>query len=258
MLLPEPTGVIEAVSLTLRNSQENGFLVRGISFRMNPGTVTGLIGHSGAGKSTVARLISGAIMPEVGEVRIDGATFADWDREQLSHHIGYMPQQPDLLSGSIAENISRFSTMAGEDIESVGAKIIDAARMAGIHELILKMPEGYATRLGTPEFVLSGGQAQRISLARALYGNPKILILDEPSSAMDGEGEQALMRAIEAAKIAGSTILIVAHRSFVLQNADRLIVMANGAVEQDGAREDVLTVLREAAQRQNVVNLKRG
>jgi PrtD family type I secretion system ABC transporter len=258
MLLPDPTGLVEAVNLTLRNPQENGFLVRGVSFRLEPGKVTGLIGHSGAGKSTVARLISGAIMPEVGEVRIDGATFADWDREQLAHHIGYMPQQPALLPGTIADNISRFAIVTGENAAVIGTKTIAAARMAGIHELILKMPEGYSTRLETPEFVLSGGQAQRIALARALYGNPKILILDEPSSAMDGEGEQALMRAIEAAKIAGGSILIVAHRSFVLQNADRLIVMANGTVEQDGTRDEVLMVLREAAQRQNVVNMKRG
>jgi PrtD family type I secretion system ABC transporter len=258
MLLPDPTGNVEAINLTLRNPQETAFLVRGVNFRLVPGQITGLIGHSGAGKSTVARLLSGAIMPEVGEVRLDSATFADWDRERLAQHIGYLPQDCSLLPGSIAENISRFAAIAGESADSVGAKIVSAAHLAGIHELILKMPDGYGTRLGISEFVLSGGQAQRIALARAVYGNPKILILDEPSSALDGEGEQALIRAVEAAKIAGAAILVVAHRSFVLQNADRLIVMANGTVEQDGSRDEVLNVLREAAQRQNVVSMKRG
>ncbi len=258
MFLPAPSGVIEAVNLTLRNPAENAFLVRGVNFRLYPGQVTGLIGHSGAGKSTVARLISGAIMPEVGEVRIDGATFADWDRELLAKYIGYLPQDSGLLPGTIADNISRFSKLTGDADENVDEAVVKAARRAGIHELILKMPVGYDTPLGTPEFALSGGQAQRVALARALYGDPKILILDEPSSAQDAEGEQALMRAVDACKIAGGTVLIIAHRSFVLQNADRLVVMANGTVEQDGTREDVLIALRDAAQRQNVVNMKRG
>jgi ATP-binding cassette subfamily C protein len=257
MLLPEPKGLLEAVNLTLRNPAENAFFVRGVNFRVLPGQITGLIGPSGAGKSTVARLMSGAIMPEVGEVRIDGATFADWDRELLAKHIGYLPQDYALLPGSIAENISRFAATSGDDAEEVSNAVVQAARLVGIHELVLKMPEGYSTQLCTPEFTPSGGQAQRIALARALYGMPKILILDEPSSALDGEGEQMLMRAVDICKNAGSAILIVAHRPFVLQNADRLVVMANGTVEQDGPREEVLSTLREAAQRQNVVNLKR-
>ncbi len=258
MLLPDPQGCLEAINLTLRNPQENAFIVRGVNFKMEPGQITGLVGHSGAGKSTVARLMAGAIMPEVGEVRIDGATFADWDREMLAKHIGYLPQDSALLPGTIAENISRFATSAGESPTSVGEKIVRAANLAGIHDLILRMPAGYDTKIGSGDFALSGGQVQRVALARALYGDPKILILDEPSSAQDGEGEQALMRAVEAARISGSAILMVAHRSFVLQNADHLVVMANGTVEHQGAREEVLGVLRDAAQRQNVVNMKRG
>jgi PrtD family type I secretion system ABC transporter len=256
-LLPAPEGRLEAINLTLRNSAENAFLVRGVNFRMEPGQITGLIGHPGAGKSTIARLMSGAIMPEVGEVRIDGATFADWDREQLAKHLGYLPQDYPMLPGSIAENISRFAAVCGESPEEVGHKIIQAARLAGVHDMILRMPDGYSTRLCTPEFTPSGGQAQRIALARALYDLPKLLILDEPSSAQDGEGEQILMRAIEVCKNAGCTILIVAHRPFVLQNSDRLVVMANGTVEKEGSREEVLSALRDAAQRQNVVNLNR-
>ncbi len=258
MLLPDPVGHIEAINLTLRNPQENAFIIRGVNFKMEPGKITGLIGHSGAGKSTVARLMAGAIAPEVGEVRIDGATFADWDRESLARHIGYMPQDCALLTGTIAENISRFAAQIGEDADEVGHKVVLAAQKAGIHDLILRLPDGYGTKLGTAAFALSGGQAQRIALARALYGDPKFLIFDEPSSAQDGEGEQALMRAVEAARISGSAILMVAHRSFVLQNADHLVVMANGTVEQQGPRDEVLGLLRAAAERQNVVNMKRG
>ncbi len=258
MLLPEPAGHIEAVNLALRNSQETAFLVRGVSFKLSPGQITGLIGHSGAGKSTVARLLAGAIMPEVGEVRIDGATFADWDRECLAQHFGYLPQDCALLPGTIAENISRFAKCTDINRADVEEYIVHAARRAGIHEIILKMPQGYETRIGSPEYVLSGGQAQRVALARALFGDPQIIILDEPSSALDGEGEQALVRALEASRIAGATILVVAHRSFVLQNADRLIVMANGTIEHDGSRDEILAQLRDAAQLQNVVNLKRG
>jgi PrtD family type I secretion system ABC transporter len=258
MLLPEPVGKVEAINLTLRNPAENAFLVRGVNFKFEPGQITGLIGHSGAGKSTVARIMSGAIMPEVGEVRIDGATFADWDREQLAKHIGYLPQDYAMLPGTIAENISRFDVINGESAEEVGQKIIAAARLAGIHDLILKMPEGYSTRLCTPEFAPSGGQTQRIALARALYGLPKILILDEPSSAQDGEGEQILLRAMEVSKNAGCAVLVVAHRPYVLQNADQLVVMAGGTVERQGPRDEVLSMLREAAQqKQNVVNLNR-
>lgn len=258
LLLPEPKGHVEANSLTLRNPQGTAFIVHGVTFSLVPGEIVGLIGHSGAGKSTITRIMAGAIKPDVGEVRIDGASFDDWDREKLARHIGYLPQDCALLPGTIAENISRFAMDLGETPDDVAALIVQAAQMAGIHDLVLRLPEGYGTRLGGADFALSGGQIQRIALARALYGNPKILILDEPSSALDGEGEQALVRAIDAAKLHGAAILMVAHRSFVLNNADRLVVIANGTVEQQGPRQEVIDRIREASSRQNVVNMKRN
>lgn len=257
MMLPDPQGRLEAINLTLRNPAGTAFLMRGVNLVLEPGQVTGVIGASGAGKSTLARLLCGAIMPEVGEVRIDGATFADWDREQLACHIGYMPQETALLPGTISENISRFAALRGEDQAAIEAKVVAAAQRAGIHQLILKLPDGYATRLGTPAFTLSGGQAQRIAMARAAYGDPHILILDEPNAALDAEGERALMHLVETARAAGRVVLIVAHNPFVLNLADRLVVMANGTIERAGTREQILQDLREAAERSNVVAMRR-
>jgi ATP-binding cassette subfamily C protein len=244
--------------LTLRNPQGTAFILHGVSFSLVPGEVVGLIGNSGAGKSSVARILAGAIRPDAGEVRIDGATFDDWDHERLAQHIGYLPQDCALLPGTIAENISRFSPDRDSNSEEVAGNIVGAAQLAGIHELILRMPDGYNTQIAGPSYALSGGQAQRIALARAFYNDPKVLILDEPSSALDAEGEQALARAIDAAKLRGAAVLMVAHRSFILNNADRLIVMANGTIEHQGPRIEVIETLREAASRQNVVNMKRN
>jgi ATP-binding cassette subfamily C protein len=258
LLLPTPKGHIEANSITLRNPQGTAFILHGVSFSLVPGEVVGLIGNSGAGKSSVARILAGAIRPDAGEVRIDGATFDDWDHERLAQHIGYLPQDCALLPGTIAENISRFSPDRDSNSEEVAANIVGAAQLAGIHELILRMPDGYNTQIAGPNYALSGGQAQRIALARAFYNDPKVLILDEPSSALDAEGEQALARAIDAAKLRGAAVLMVAHRSFILNNADRLIVMANGTIEHQGPRVEVIETLREAAGRQNVVNMKRN
>jgi PrtD family type I secretion system ABC transporter len=258
LLLPDPKGQIQLTNITLRNPEQTAFILRGISFDVAPGEIVGLVGHTGAGKSTLARIMAGAIMPDAGEVRIDGATYADWDREYLARHIGYLPQDSALLPGTIAENISRFAASVGEQAEEIGGRVVVAAQMAGIHDLILRLPDGYNTHVGGAGFALSGGQTQRVALARALYGDPVMLILDEPSSALDAEGEQALIRAIEAAKLRGAAILMIAHRSFILNNADRLVVLANGGVEHAGPRQEVLENLRDAAARQNVVNIKRG
>lgn len=256
LLLPDPKGHIQLTNITLRNPEQTAFILRGINFDVAPGEIVGLVGHTGAGKSTLARIIAGAIMPDAGEVRVDGATYSDWDREYLARHIGYLPQDSGLLPGTVAENISRFSD--DKDAEEVGRHVVRAAQLAGIHDLILRLPDGYGTIVGEGGLALSGGQAQRVALARALYGDPAMLILDEPSSALDAEGEQALIRAIDAAKVRGAAILMIAHRSFILNNADRLVVIANGGVEHAGPRQEVLESLREAAARQNVVNIKRG
>jgi ATP-binding cassette subfamily C protein len=258
LLLPDPKGHVELSNITLRNGDATAFILRGVSFTLMPGEIVGLVGHTGAGKSTLARIMAGALKADAGEVRIDGATFADWDREHLARHIGYLPQDCWLLPGTIAENISRFATQLGQDEDEVAKRVVHAAQQAGIHDLILRMPDGYGTHVAGNGFALSGGQMQRVALARALYGDPAILILDEPSSALDAEGEQALIRSISAAKLRGAAILMIAHRSFILNNADRLVVLSGGAVEHQGPREQVVQSLREAAQRQNVVNIKRG
>lgn len=257
MHLPEPTGSLEAVNLSLRNPAGTAFVVRSVNLRFEPGTVTGIIGASAAGKSTLVRLLSGAIAPEVGEVRIEGASFADWDREDLAGHIGYMPQVPTLLPGTVADNISRFHFRRGGDRKEVEASVVRAAQLAGIHEFILRLPDSYATRLGTTEFALSGGQAQRVSLARAAYGDPHVLILDEPNAGLDAEGERALLRLMDSARQAGKVVVVVAHHPLVLNQADHLVVMADGAVERAGPREEILRELREAAARSNVVAMRR-
>jgi PrtD family type I secretion system ABC transporter len=255
-LLPAPSGYVDMSNVTLRNPQGTAYLLRGISMWLVPGEVVGLVGQSGAGKSTLARVVAGAIKPDAGDIRIDDASYSDWDHELLAPHIGYLPQDSALLPGTIAENISRFAISRGDDPQVVDEKIMAAAHLAGVHELILRMPDGYNAVLGGSEFRLSGGQAQRIALARALYDKPKVLILDEPSASLDAEGEQALMRAVEACKREGAAILMVAHRAAVLANVDRLVVMAGGTIERQGPRAEVLESIRAAAEQQNVVNFQ--
>jgi PrtD family type I secretion system ABC transporter len=258
MLLPDPTGAVEISNLTLRNADASGFIIRGISFAMKPSQTVGLIGPSGAGKSTIARIVAGAIKPDVGDVRIDESAFDDWDQEKLARHIGYLPQDYRLIPGTVAENISRFAGMRGEESDEIDQKVIRAATIAGIHGMISHLPLGYNTPIGLASAGLSGGQTQRIALARALYGDPKILIFDEPSAALDAEGEQALMRAVEAARLWGASILMVAHRAFVLSNADWLVVIRDGVVERQGPREEVVDSLKQDVERQNVVAMARA
>ena len=254
--LPDPSGYVELANVTLRNPQGTAFLLRGINLWLVPGEIVGLVGQSGSGKTTLARVIAGAITPDAGEVRIDDANYADWDNELLAQHIGYLPQDSGLLPGTVAENISRFAISRGENPAEVDGKIIEAAEKAGIHEMILRFPDGYDAVVDGPEFRLSGGQAQRIALARALYGNPKLLVLDEPSSALDAQGEAALINAVEQAKLAQVAVLMIAHRPAILANADRLVVMNKGAIERQGTRAEVVESIKHTAQQPNVVNFK--
>jgi ABC-type protease/lipase transport system fused ATPase/permease subunit len=233
-------------------------LLNNITTNIIPGEVTALVGNSGAGKSTLARIIAGAILPDVGELRIDKAKYADWDPDLLAKYIGYLPQVPTLLSGTIAENISKFAILRGEQPEDVDAKIIRAAQVAGVHEMILQLPGGYNARIGDPQFGISGGQQQRIALARALYGDPKVLVLDEPSSSLDSNGEQALLRAIAAFKAMGASILLVAHRASVMGVVDKLLVLNGGTIVHQGPREEVMNDLRSAQPVPNVVPMARG
>ena len=252
LALPAPVGYVELANVSVR-SPEGALILRGASICLIPGDVIGLIGPSGAGKTTLARVAAGALPPDGGEVRIDDASFDDWDSDELARHIGYLPQDSILLAGTIAENISRFRQGGGQEADQ---KVIRAALLAGVHEMILHLPDGYSARIGEGGLGLSGGQAQRIALARALYDDPKVLILDEPSSALDAEGEEALRRAIADARNRGAATMIVAHRASILRNVDRLAVLNNGSVERQGPRQEVLDALQRNEAGPNVVNMR--
>ena len=255
--LPTPEGHIHLAGITMRSPAEDAFILRTVSLELRPGEVTGLIGHSGAGKSTLARVVAGALAPHVGEARIDAANYADWEPDELARHIGYMPQDSVLLPGTLAENISRFAMLRGDNPDEVAARVVEAAKLAGVHEMILRFPGGYDANVGDPAFGMSGGQRQRIALARAIYGNPRLLVLDEPNSALDAEGERALLFVIKNAKARGAAVLIVAHQPQFVASADQLVVMRNGAVEHCGPTQQIAATLREEAQRNNVLAMKR-
>jgi ATP-binding cassette subfamily C protein len=246
--LPAPTGALALEQVAVRAPGEGPVLLRGVSLRLTPGEVLGVIGPSGAGKTTLARVAAGAVTPELGTVRLDGANLADWDGDRLGRYIGYVPQDSGLLAGSIKDNISRFEIWSGGDPAIVDAEVVAAAQAAGVHELILRLPKGYDTTLGAGGRGLSAGQAQRVALARALYGQPPLLVLDEPNSALDADGETALNNAILSAKARGAAILIVAHRTGILNIADRLLVLREGQVELVGPRAEVVAKMAAAAQ----------
>ncbi|EJL21089.1 type I secretion system ABC transporter, PrtD family [Caulobacter sp. AP07] len=252
--LPTPTGALALEQVAVRAPGEGPILLRGVSLRLSPGEVLGVIGPSGAGKTTLARLAAGAITPDAGTVRLDGANLTDWDGDRLGRHIGYVPQDSALIAGSIKDNISRFAVwgdtkeQVADDIAVIDAAVVVAAQAAGVHELILRLPKGYDTLLGAGGRGLSAGQAQRVALARALYGAPTLLILDEPNSALDADGEQALNQAILAAKSRGAAVMIVAHRTGILNIADRLLVLRDGQLERIGPRAEVIAQMAAAAQ----------
>ncbi len=234
---------VEAVQSSLR-IDHIGFVpagsdrpvLKGIDFALEPGQILGIIGPSGAGKSTLARLMVGLWKPTTGGIYLDGHDVYTWERESFGAQVGYLPQDPALLNGTIRENIARFT-------EADTADVIAAAKRAGVHELIGRLPLGYETIVGDSGFVLSGGQRQRIALARALFGSPRLLVLDEPNSNMDGEGEHAFLHAVSAAKREGATVVIIAQRMSILSIADQLLVMRAGCVERMGRREEIVKSL---------------
>ncbi len=214
-------------------------ILKGVSTAVQAGTVTVVLGPSGSGKSTLARCMVG-IWPDVsGEVLLDGLPISSWDRTELGPYLGYLPQDIELFEGSIAENIARFG-------EVVSEKVIAAARSAGLHEMILRFPKGYDTSIGEAGGLLSGGQRQRIGLARAIYGDPVLVVLDEPNANLDDVGEQALVRAVHGLKAAGKTVFLITHRPGILAVADRLLILRDGVVQADGPRDEVLAALRAA------------
>jgi ATP-binding cassette subfamily C exporter for protease/lipase/ATP-binding cassette subfamily C protein EexD len=239
--LPAPAGKLEAERLifAFRNGEKP--ILRGVSFALEPGEALGLIGPSASGKSTLARLVVGVWKPVSGVVRLDGADVAAWPRERLGPHIGYLPQDVELFGGTVAENIARLG-------EPDAAEVIRAAQRAHVHELILRLPKGYDTDIGEAGQALSPGQRQRIALARALYGKPRLVVLDEPNADLDNEGEEALLGTLQLLKAEGVTLIIIAHRPSLLRGVDKMLVLREGAVERFGARGDVMErVTRQAA-----------
>ena len=214
-------------------------ILKGVSTAVEPGTVTVVLGPSGSGKSTLARCMMG-IWPGVqGEVLLDGLPLDGWDRMELGPYLGYLPQDIELFDGSIAENIARFGEVDPE-------KVIAAARSAGLHEMILRFPKGYDTPIGEAGNLLSGGQRQRIGLARAVYGNPVLVVLDEPNANLDDVGEAALVRTVQELKANGCTVFLITHRPGIVAVADRLLILQDGKVQADGPRDAVLAALRAA------------
>lgn len=234
--LPEPNGALSVEGLVLRQPNGNGTLLKDVTFAIPAGSLLAIIGPSGSGKSTLAKVLAGICRPTLGTVRLDGAALSQWDPAQLGPHIGYLPQDIEFFAGTIAENIARLA-------EPDDAYVIAAAQAAGVHEAILRQPQAYQTVLGDGDTVLSGGMRQRLALARALYGNPRILIMDEPNSNLDQEGELALAQALEAMKTAGRTVVLITHKPQVLAHVDRILVLAAGHVQAFGGRDEVLAKL---------------
>jgi ATP-binding cassette subfamily C exporter for protease/lipase len=243
MALPPPKGQITFEQVSAGPPGQRTATLHMVNFNLGAGEVMGVLGASGSGKSTLARVLVGVWPALGGTVRLDGADIHRWNRDDLGPYIGYLPQDIELFSGSIAENISRFSDPDPQ-------KIVAAAQQAGVHELILRMPQGYDTQLGEDGSGLSGGQKQRVALARALYGNPSVVVLDEPNSNLDTVGEAALASAIVQLKAQGTTVILVTHRSSVLAQADKLLVLNDGRLQAFGPSQDVLKALSGAQEQQ--------
>jgi len=239
-LLPKPAGLLTLDGVGVRAPAREQPLLRHVSFTLQPGESLGIIGPSGSGKSTLLRLLLGVWSPHSGIVRIDGADIATWPRSRLGRHIGYLPQDVELFSGSVAENIARMG-------EPEAQQVIAAAQRANAHEMILRLPQGYDTQIGDGGAALSGGQRQRIGLARALYGKPRLVVLDEPNASLDAEGEAALARSMNALRSQGVTLIVVSHRRRMLAGVDKLLVLREGSLELFGPRSEVLSRLTRGA-----------
>ena len=236
-----PTGALSLRNLVAVVPGREQPILKNVSLEVPQGSVVVVLGPSGSGKSTLARCMIGIWPHMSGEVLLDERPITGWSRDELGPHLGYLPQDIELFEGSIAENIARFG-----QVDST--KVIEAARSAGLHDMILRFPKGYDTSIGEAGGLLSGGQRQRIGLARALYGQPKLVVLDEPNANLDDVGEAALVQAVQILKRQGSTVVLVTHRPGILAAADRVVILNNGELQANGPRDAVLAALRAAQQ----------
>ncbi|MBL4821479.1 MAG: type I secretion system permease/ATPase [Gammaproteobacteria bacterium] len=236
MSLPIPTGNLQVEQVYVTPPGAEAPVVAGVSFELKAGEALGILGPSASGKSSLARCILGIWPAAPGKVRLDGADMATWDRTELGPHLGYLPQDIELFDGSISENICRFGEVDADNI-------VAAATLAGVHEMVLRLPHGYDTIIGGVGGILSGGQRQRIGLARAIYGNPCLLVLDEPNSNLDDQGERDLVEALLRIKSRGCTVIVITHRTLVLKCVDKILVLKDGATFGFGPRDDVMASL---------------
>jgi len=238
--LPPAQGVLRFEGVAARPPESDRLVLGNVSFEMQPGEVVAILGPSGAGKSTLMRMAAGAGWPDRGAVRLDGAALPDWPADQLSEAIGYLPQDFVLFPGTIKDNISRFAAHKGMPAEQIDAMAVQAATAVRAHEMILRLPQGYDTEIGFNGAGLSAGQRQRIALARAFFGDPVVLILDEPNAHLDPEGEVAMIEAVRQAKARGAATLMVVHRGAAIRIADRVMVLKEGQVQSMGPAADVV------------------
>ncbi|MYM23166.1 type I secretion system permease/ATPase [Duganella sp. FT135W] len=243
MELPKPAGTLAVEGVSAAPPGVMVPVLRGVSFGIQAGDVLGVIGPSGSGKSTLARLMVGVWPALVGKVRLDGADIFQWNKSELGPHLGYLPQDIELFGGTVSENIARFGDLDAE-------KVVEAAKLAGVHDMILHLPKGYDTLLGDGGAGLSGGQKQRLGLARAMYGDPALLVLDEPNSNLDDVGEIALLQAVQNMRQRGKTIVLITHRTSIISATNKLLLLREGIVAAFGPTKDVLNGLQEQQQKQ--------
>ena len=241
MALPAPRGVLQVEPLMAGAPGNPASILKGVAFALAPGEVLAVVGPSASGKTTLARVLMGLWPAAMGKVRLDGADVFTWDKSELGPHVGYLSQGVELFDGTLAENIARFG-----EVEM--AKVEAAARAVGLHDFILALPQGYDSPVGRDGAMLSGGQRQRVGLARAIYGDPVFVVLDEPNSSLDEEGDAALAGAIRMMKSRGTTFVVMTHRTSVLAVADKMLVLRDGQTQAFGPRDDVLAALQKAAQ----------
>jgi len=238
MPLPAPQGRLTLENVFFVPKNRDQMVLQGISFVIEPGEALAVVGPSAAGKSSLCKIAVGIWQPSRGHARLDGADLFDWPSEELGRHVGYLPQSVELFAGTVRDNIARLSS----DYEA--RAVVEAAKTAGVHELILRLPEGYETEIGEYGAFLSGGQRQRIALARAFYGKPRLIVLDEPNASLDSEGEQALIDAMEHAKDWGATVVVVTHQPRLLAPVDKVLLLREGRMEAFGRRDEVFANLR--------------